>query len=615
MVAAKNAVKEVVHEDNFKDMVSSLLPPMTLPSVSRICSFYPSDEQNDIRTEITSALASASINLAEWNLVPALPPVIDRSPIDDGERRIDLKYTIGSLPKLKVTEDYSKSAEIYYNYSHEALEEMQDMMKLTSIKTGLPSIALNADHLPTPFANDFFLNDPLRTVASSGDLIADRTSKFLKSLPPDTNLWVLWGDAGKLILKCAEYVRHDVAITFIGTIDYPLTFYDRYRGYISDELSRDRYVRRDYDCTMAQLIAGNDFSQVAVLANYVSIKIPNPLMLLQIVVDRDKRILPGMSNKTIAYVPLSMNNETVVDYFDMFVFKDQKHRRNTRLYNPLLDVSYNFHHHKVWADKVANFPGILVRELLRVERNDSSYTGNLKIMVKGMKTENLTYDPVLCDPISVSYLSLDSTQLMFFDADQLGYVDYRGTLPGTTRIVDSAMLVAMIGGVWHLVDCDIGKRFVSRFEIISMSSVPSVVPAIGGKFAIAWQSRDIYGVIKVKYSDPDVYHEGGITVSRMKYRGLAVSGGTIIYDGFSQFTYSPSQMYNHIKTDSKLSWRVRFARNTDSMTGGFYFQNHADVMFGEEFVLAHLNLLDVPSEVIDGLRPLCADFVSGFEII
>jgi len=263
-----------------------------------------------------------------------------------------------------------------------------------------------------------------------------------------------------------------------------------------------------------------------------------------------------------------MKYDDVANYFNMFVFRNMRERQNTKLYDPFKDVYFNYDHHRVWADSVVGANGVPLRELLIASSGDSSYDGKLKILTQGLKTPLNVTQVRVCEPLEVAYLSLDPSRMMFFNADYLGYVDYRGALPGTNRVVQSVLLVASVNGVFYLVDCDIGNKYAVRYVDIMSSSYPNVVTAPGGRFGIPWRADDSYGVIRVSYSEPDLYDETGLTLSREKFRGLAISGDHIVFDGVSEFHYSEDPMYSHVKSDSKISWKVRFARNRSNVCDG-----------------------------------------------
>jgi len=545
-------------------------------------------------------------------LVPGVPVVFDREPLLEKERRKDLEYSIGQLPKLRQPEDYTNSAELFHHYTHESVTDVRQMMDFYSLKYGLPSIALTSEMVPTPFANDFFLSNPPSVDTSQAGLILDKTAKFLRSIPSGTTLWVLWGDAGKLVIQCAKYLRYDIPVIFVGTSDYPLTLYDQYLGYIADEVNKDRFTKQSFKSTMSEFVAANNFSEVAVLANYVCAFVPQAKMFLQITLDRDERVLPGKENKTVRYVPAAMDYSDVADYFNMFMYKNDRERKNVKLYDPVRDVFFNYDHHRVWADQVTSSNGVPVRELLRAINGEDCYKGNLKILCLGDKQDFIPGDPRFFEPLGVAYLSLDASKMMFFEADQLAYVDYRGALPGTSKVISSVILAARVGSKWYLVDCDIGKRFVVRYMDISSSRMPSIVPSVGGRYAIPWQTKDLYSLVKVNYTQPLEYHQDSVRFVRQTFYGLSISGESIVYDGCSQFEYSPNPLFSHIKSNSKLSWKVRFARNRDKMSEGFYFQVLFDDYMGEEFVLAHVDLLGLPPDIAQSIKFLCTDYDEGF---
>jgi len=614
MIAAKQVLKNAVVDEGGKALLSSILPPSLPASLARICSFFEKDEQAAIREEVTMGVASASVNLAQWQLVPGAPPVFNREPILEKERRIDLEYTIGQLPKLKVPEDYTNSAEAFYHFSHESVTEFREVMDLQCARYGLPSIALNSDMLPCPFSPDFFLSNPGTLNSSHANVIEERITRYLKAVPSGANLWCLWGGAGKMVIQCAKYLRPDVAVTFIGTADYPLTLYDQYLGYVASERNVDRFVRHDYTCNMRDFVNANDFSQVCVIANYVPCFDKPARMVLQISLDRGQRLLPGKEMKAVRYVPAAMDYTDVADYFNMFVFRNDKERKNTRLYDPVADVYFSYDHHRVWADQLCSTPGVLLSELMLASGNPS-YKGNLKIFVQGDKGPFVFGPSRECEPLSVSYLSIEPSKMMFFEADKLAYVDYCGPLTGTNRVVSSVMLIALVKSDWYLVDCDVGNRFALRYLDVASSSFPSVSMTMGGSFAIPWSAYDIFGVVRIKYSDPDVYDETGLNLNRQVFRGLANSGGDIVFDGFSEFHYTPETFYSHVKSDSKLSWKVRFARGRDNVCEGFHLQVLHDDLQGEEFVLAHIPLLGLPPDISDKIILLCADYVEGFSSV
>jgi hypothetical protein len=612
MVAAKKILKENVLDEGSQSMLSSILPPAVLPSVARLCSFFEKDQQEEIRNEVVTGLVSASVNLAQWNLVPGMPPVLDREPILEKERRKDLEYTVGQLPRLRQPEDYTASAEIYNHFCHESVVEYRELMNLTCLKNGIPSIALNSDMLPTPFASNFFLSNPATGNSSAAEILRAKTESFLKSVPPDAEVVCLWGDAGKMIIQCAKFLHYDIHVIFVGTSDYPLTLYDQYLGYVNSEISVARFDRLDLDCTMRQYVMDNDFSERVVLANYVPCFFKKARMLLQISVDRGPRVLPGRENKVIRYIPSAMTYTDAANYFNMFVFTNDRERATTRLYDPVADVYFNYDHHRVWADQVSLSVGIPIAEMIIATTGDANYNGMLKMTISGEKTSLNVSEPRYFTPLKVSCLSLDVSKMMFFDADNLAYVDYRGGLPGTNKVIESAMLVAQIDGVWHLVDCDVGSKYVVRYLEMSLSNLPHIPIAVGGRFAIPWHSGDIYSVVEIKYSDPNVYDSTGLSVNRQTFRGLAISGDDIVYDGFSEFHYSPVPLYNHIKSDSKLSWKVRFARDRDNVCEGFHLQVLHDNFLGETFTTEHVGLLGLPPDVGERIKVLCADYSQGF---
>jgi len=199
-VAAKTLMKDLVVDLGDKVEVSNVLPPSMFPVIARTLSFYTSTEQVAIRAILIMGAVSASVNLAQDNLVVGGPQVQEKVPIMEKERRKDLDYAIDKLPKLRQPEDYTNSAEIFYWYSHESVEETTEMMELTCLNKGLPFSALTTEMLPSPFAPDFFTANPQNVTAPHGMLIRQYTERFLQKVPPGSHVWCLWGDAGKFVI-------------------------------------------------------------------------------------------------------------------------------------------------------------------------------------------------------------------------------------------------------------------------------------------------------------------------------------------------------------------------------------------------------------------------------
>jgi len=601
--AAKNMVVASVTKANM-DQVAKVLPPQVAAKIVVVAANFTGKEQKKVALLMIRAVCSAGITLAKYKLIVGLPDVIRQVPIEKKKRKENLRFHIGDYPVLRNPESFEESAAIFNNSNFEASRDYIQYMTLTAMKKGVPSLCLVSEDLRTPFKKDMFREmKPAKSTANPGEIVRNYVAKYLKLLPPGEELVVLWGDSGKLTISCSKHVHVSSPIVFVATEDYPLRYYDKYHNMINSGPKKDRISRLDFPGTMKEYIEAGNLQGKHVLSNYVPIDVGKWGARTHFFVCRSEDVA---STKKRVLVPSGMDPKTMARYAEFAMFKNVDEMQGVELYDPVTGTTYNYHHHEVWPDKfLPGVVGIPLRTLIHARSGSLSSTRLSMVVNIGKREMPSLGGREEFDPLPIPATTIDLTKCFTFNAEAIAYIPYTGLLPGVDgKTVNTMIIVALQDGIWSILDADFSNKFINRYVDLLFSGIPPVLPDPYGQYAVPWDAKDVTSVVRITYDEELSLND--ISLSRMMFRGIALSGERLVFDGFSEFTDVPYNFTSLSASDEKHPWRVRFTKKKAVYYAGFYFQK-----VSPDLLYSDLSLEDIqgyPPDIIAKLSVLCYDW-------
>jgi len=606
-MSQKSALVDAVLSGEGVDRALETLPPHVIPALNKVASL--SDSQKSVRLMMTAALVSASVTLSRYKLVVGLPPVIKHTELKQKERKKNLKYVINDFPRLKVPENYDKAAMLFRYMNFEAATSYLDYMRLVARQKGIPMIALTSADLKTPFPPDFFKHNPSDNKwVNAGEAVRDVVVNFGKNLSGVNRLYVLWGDSGKMVKTLGDVVPLGITIVIVSALDHLTPHYEKYLSFIEGSAFRRRCVLFNYGGLMKDFVQEFNMNGHAVVANYVDYNPPDdfkPLRLLQVLKDYRTHF----RDKKVVYIPPGLPTKVASRHIQMF---SDVHKHDVIHMDPLGGIVFTHDTHEVWADVVHRQIGVIpLSEYMRVSADCASYKGSLCLKI-GVWEPDVTMEGIVVNPIKMSADALDMNKMFTFDADELSYIDYIGPMPHSNekipRKVDGSILMATLNGYKFVVDSDTGGRFVKRYLDNFCAGVPVIPLESGGRYGLQYDAKSFSSLVELVYPSTIDPPESDIVISMMTLHGLSVSGDELVYDGYSPFRPLPLTIDNNVRSDTHLSWKVRFAKKSHAVFRGFMFSTKPDDGMGEVFMLSHIPLLKAPPDVLSDLEEYAADW-------